>query len=367
MGPGPAAKILSVDRPFALRSGDALPRIDIAYETWGTLDPRRGNAVLLFTGLSPSAHAASSPADPSPGWWEDMVGPGKPFDTQRLFVICVNSLGSCFGSTGPASDDPRTGERYGLRFPVLTIEDIAAAGREVIAALGIERVAAVAGASMGGMTALAYALLHPGQVRALVQISCAVHSLPFAIALRSLQREMIRSDPDWRGGNYDPGAGPIRGMRLARKLGMITYRSAREWRERFGRERVGQPGSEPFGVTFEIESYLEAHAQKFIGGYDANCYLYLSRAMDLFDAAAHGGGSLEKAFARIDVERALVIGVDTDFLFTVDQQQELARLLEAPGRQTEFHALPSIQGHDSFLVDMARFRPVVGAFLWKLP
>jgi homoserine O-acetyltransferase len=235
-----------------------------------------------------------------------------------------------------------------------------------VKSLGIERLGAVAGSSMGGMTALAYALLFPKRVRALVQVSCAVHSLPFAIALRSLQREMIRSDPDWRGGDYSPESQPIRGMRLARKLGMITYRSAAEWRVRFGRERVSQQSGEAFGLTFEIESYLEAHALKFIGGFDANCYLYLSRAMDLFDAAAHGGGSLEKAFARIGAEHALVIGVETDFLFPLDQQRELARLLEAPGRRLDFHELPSIQGHDSFLVDMARFRPVIGEFLATL-
>jgi homoserine O-acetyltransferase len=366
MGPGPAARICTLEREFPVRCGGVLPRVDIAYETWGTLNAARSNAVLLFTGLSPPAHAASASNDPSPGWWEDMVGPGKPFDTQRWFVVCVNSLGSCFGSTGPASPDPRTGERYGLRFPVLAVEDIAAAGHEVVKALGIERLGAVAGSSMGGMTALAYALLFPRHMRALVQISCAVHSLPFAIALRSLQREMIRSDPDWRGGEYPPGEQPIRGMRLARKLGMITYRSAAEWRTRFGRERVEQQSGDAFGLTFEIESYLEAHALKFIGGFDANCYLYLSRAMDLFDAAAHGGGSLERAFARIGAERALVIGVETDFLFPLDQQRELARLLDAQGRRVEFHALPSIQGHDSFLVDMARFRPVIGEFFATL-
>jgi len=347
-----------------MRNGGVLPRVDIAYETWGTLNGE--NAVLLFTGLSPSAHAASSAADPSPGWWEDMVGPGKPYDTERYFVICVNSLGSCFGSTGPASIDPQTETTWRLRFPVLAVEDIAAAAREVVAALGIERLCAVSGSSMGGMCALVYALLFPGTVRALVQVSCAVHSLPFAIALRSLQREMIRSDPDWQRGEYPGGQGPIRGMRLARKLGMITYRSATEWRERFGRERVSQHSGDPFGVTFEIESYLEAHALKFVGGYDANCYLYMSRSMDLFDAAAHGGGSLEKAFARIDVVDALVIGVETDFLFPIDQQRELAQLLDAPARRVDFHALPSIQGHDSFLVDMERFRPVIGEFFASL-
>ena len=339
-----------------------LPQVEIAYETWGELSAGGDNAVLLFTGLSPSAHAASSPLDPSTGWWEDMVGPDKPIDTNRYFVVCVNSLGSCFGSTGPASIDPRTGEPYRLGFPTLCLEDIANAGHAVIESMGIARLHSVVGASMGGMTALAFAMLHPGAAEGVLLISSAARSLPFSIAVRSLQREIVRSDPAWSSGNYPPEEPPTVGMRLARKLGMISYRSSAEWTVRFGRERAtDEPVREAFGIDFEVESYLEAHAVRFIGTFDANCYLYLSRAMDLFDVCDHGG-SLEAGLARVQAERALVIGVETDFLFPLAQQRELAEGLKATVPDLDFRELPSIQGHDSFLVDMDRFRPAVASF-----
>lgn len=359
-------RVVKLPGSFTLRLGGELAEVEIAYETWGRLAPDRGNVLLLFTGLSPSAHAASSPADPTPGWWEEMIGPGKPLDTERFHVVCINSLGSCFGSTGPASINPRTGKPYALGFPALSVEDIAAAAHAALAALGIGRVQVVMGPSLGGMSALAYALLFPEAVRVLVSISAATHSEPFAIAVRSLQREIIRNDGAWQGGNYKPGEGPREGMRLARKLGMISYRSALEWAERFGRERADGAGGEPFGVEFEVESYLEARARAFVGGgFDANSYLYLSRAMDLFDAAEHGG-SLDKAFHRLRLEHALVVGVETDILFPLHQQQALAEQLQRSGIRTRFLALPSKQGHDSFLVDMERFRPAIGDFLAAL-
>lgn len=362
-----ATRYVTLDGRFRMKEG-VLERPTFAYETWGELNAECSNAILVFTGLSPSAHMASSPRDRRTGWWEDMVGPGKSIDCTRYFVICVNSLGSCFGSTGPASIDPQTGQPYRLTFPVLHVEDIANGGAEVLNHLGIERLHAVVGSSMGGMTALAFALLHPRRARSLVTISSAARSLPFSIAIRSLQREIIRRDPAWNLGDYS-GDGPVTGMRLARKLGMLSYRSADEWTERFGRERAtgssGQNG-DPFGTDFEVESYLEAHAQKFVGAFDANCYLYLSRAMDLFDLADHGG-SLAESFARIEVERAMVIGVESDFLFPVEQQQELATGLEQAVGNVTFHRLGSIQGHDSFLVDMDRFRPVIARFFREDP
>lgn len=363
-----ARRIIQLSEPFPMRLGGALEHVQIAYETWGQLDATRSNAFLIFTGLSPSAHAASSVEDPAPGWWEDMIGPGRPIDTRQWFVICVNSIGSCFGSTGPASIDPETGEPYRLRFPVLTVEDIARGGFEVLRALKLDRLAGVIGPSLGGMTAHAFCAMFPGVARSLVSISAAARSRPFAIALRSLQREMIRRDPAWLEGRYPPDAQPLTGMRLARKLGMITYRSAVEWHARFGRERATQERKtgDPFGIDFEIEAYLEATANKFVGQFDANCYLYISRAMDLFDLAEHGGG-VPAALARSRLERALVIGVETDLLFPLDSQRELAEGLKSAGTATEFTPLPSIQGHDSFLVDMDRFRPAIGGFLAKLP
>jgi len=349
--------------PFKMRHGATLAAPRIAYETWGQLSPSGDNVVLIVTGLSPGSHASSSPEDPTSGWWEEMVGPGQAIDTERFHVVCVNSLGSCHGSTGPASVDPVTGRRYGVTFPVLTVEDIAKAAHQALQALGYAGLRAIVGPSLGGMTALAYALQFPEEVRSLVTISSAPRATPFAIALRSLQREMIRGDPEWQDGGYADGAGPVGGMRLARKLGLITYRSAREWKERFGRERSAVRGREGvFGPEFEIEAYLEMHAQKFVGSFDANCYLYLSRAMDLFDVAEHGG-SVEAGLGRIKAERTLVVGVETDILFPLEQQQEIADVLKRHGRSVRFEALASIQGHDSFLVDMDRFQPVVSSFL----
>jgi homoserine O-acetyltransferase/O-succinyltransferase len=362
-----ARKILELDRPFEMRRGGALQGVQIAYETWGDPHVRDENTILIFTGLSPSAHAASSTEDPAPGWWEDMIGPGRPIDTGRYFVVCVNSLGSPFGSTSPASVNPLTGEPYRLTFPVLTVEDIARAGHEVALALGVKKAAAVVGPSLGGMTVLAYCALFPGAARSVISISAAARSAPFSIALRSLQREIIRRDPAWSDGAYTPDSMPVQGMRLARKLGMITYRSAREWAQRFGRERASverKPG-DPFGIDFEVESYLENHAAKFTGQFDPNCYLYLSRAMDLFDLADHGG-SVREALASFTVEHALIMGVQTDLLFPIEQQQELAEGLQAGGRQVQFERLDSLQGHDSFLVDMDRFRPIIADFLHKL-
>ncbi len=347
-----------------MRRGGVLENPIIAYEKWGELNAARDNAVVIFTGLSPSAHAASCPVDPAPGWWEEMLGPSRPIDTNRFFVVCINSLGSCFGSTGPASVNPATGKPYRLDFPVLTLEDVAHAGHAVIESLGIEKLFALVGPSMGGMTSLAYAALYPGAYQRLLLLSTASRSLPFATSLRSLQREMIRRDPAWNEGNYSADEPPIQGMRLARKLGMITYRSAIEWEQRFGRERIPEErkSGDGFALDFEIESYLEAHANKFTGQFDPNCYLYLSRASDLFDVAEHGG-SVAAGLARIEAERVGVIGVATDLLFPVHQQRELAEGIEAGGCHVEYTELSSIQGHDSFLVDMDRFRPVVYQFL----
>ena len=361
----PARALARPGEPLRLFRGGVLADPVIAYETWGRLDHQRSNALLLFTGLSPSAHAASSPADPSPGWWESMIGAGRPIDTDRYFVICVNSIGSPFGSSSPASIDPRTQRPYALGFPEVAVEDLAAGGCVVLRALGITRAAAVMGPSLGGMTALAFAVQFPDAVERLITISGAAAATPFAISLRSLQREIVRSDPAWRNGQYEPGRGPKVGLRLARKLGTITYRSADEWQQRFGRKRVVAPDvvAGEFGSRFEVEAYLENQAHKFAETFDANCYLYLARAMDQFDLRDHGSGSLEVAFAKIRAPRSLVIGVETDMLFPLFQQREIAELLERSGGQVTFHPFPSIQGHDSFLVDEERFEPAIAAFL----
>jgi homoserine O-acetyltransferase len=364
-----ARRYFDLPSPFPMKRGGSLSQATLAYETWGTLDTDRGNAVFILTGLSPSAHAASNAEDPSPGWWEAMIGPGKYIDTNRWFVVCANTLGSCKGSTGPTSIDPATGEPYRLDFPDLTLEDVANASFELVRGLGIEKLACLVGNSMGGMSALAYLVQHPGSTRAHVSISTAPQAQPFAIAIRSLQREAIRLDPNWQQGRYDDDHYPEAGMSIARKLGVITYRSAMEWVGRFARIRLDsdEREEEPFAVEFQIESYLAGHARRFVRSFDPNSYLYLSRASDWFDigeyAPSREAGDIAKALARIHVERALVIGVSTDILFPLTQQQQIADGLAAGGAEVDFVALDSPQGHDSFLVDIPRFGEPIARLL----
>ncbi len=349
---------------FIMRRGDRLHEVHIAYETWGKLSDNHDNVILIFTGLSPSAHAASSEDDAYPGWWEYMIGPNKPIDTNRFYVICVNSFGSCFGSTYPMSTNPETGKPYGILFPELTIEDIAKAAHHALNEIGIDHLHAVVGASMGGMSSLAYALQYPGEVDYLVTISGACRALPFTIAMRSVQREIIRCDPCWKGGSYSIDDEPCKGMILARKLGLMSYRAAEEWHQRFNRARISpeRKSTDKFGMEFEIESYLDYNAKKFAAYFDANSYLYLSRAMDLFDVSDHGG-SVNAGLARIHVKKALVIGVTTDILFPLQQQSQIAEGLKKAGTDVVFHPLNSIYGHDSFLVDAEMFSPVVRKFI----
>jgi len=359
----PARKHVTHEGRFRMHRAGYLESPTFAYETWGKLNKKRDNAVLIFTGLSPSAHVTSCVDDPTPGWWEDMVGSEHPIDTDRYFVICVNSLGSCFGTTGPASTDPETDEIYRMTFPALTLEDVAESAWYVVQHLGIDVLHTVVGCSMGGMTGLALCVRHPGHVRNFVSVSSGARALPFSIAVRSLQREMIRSDPKWKNGDYDVDDPPITGQRLARKLGMITYRSAEEWVQRFGRERSTSHGmNDNFICEFAVESYLENTARKFTGSFDPNCYLYLSHASDMFDLADYGG-SLEKGFQRLELERVLVIGVRTDILFPIDQQRELAEGFSVTCTDTQLAELDCIRGHDSFLVDMDAFRPVIWDFM----
>ena len=328
---------------FIMHRGGILKEVVIAYESWGKLSHNHDNVVLVFGGLSPSAHACSSELDPSKGWWEYMIGPGKPIDTNKYYVVCVNTLGSCFGSTSPSSINPETNQVYGLDFPDLSIEDV--------------------GSSMGGMSSLAYALMYPDEVDHLITISAATRALPFTIAVRSLQREIIRCDPAFKNGQYAQDEEPENGMVLARKLGLMSYRAAEEWHQRFNRARVSadRKSNERFGIEFEVESYLDYNAHKFVKTFDANSYLYLSRAMDLFDVAEHGG-SVNAGLAKIQVKNTLVIGVETDILFPVHQQKEIADGIKNAGRPVEYVELDSINGHDSFLVDEAHFAPVMRKF-----
>ena len=364
----PGTLFHALPSPFPMKRGGALQGARIAYETWGELNAARDNAILIVTGLSPDAHAASNAANPEPGWWEGMLGPGKAIDTDRWFVVCVNSLGSCKGSTGPASINPATGETYRLDFPELSVEDGADAAFDVVRGLGIERLACLIGNSMGGMTALALLLRHPGAARTHVNISGSAQALPFSIAIRSLQREAIRLDPNWNHGHYGDDTYPESGMRMARKLGVITYRSALEWDGRFGRVRLesDRPDEDPFGLEFQVESYLEGHARRFVRRFDPNCYLYLSRSMDWFDLAEYGNGDVMKGLAQIRVEKAVAIGATTDILFPLQQQEQIADGLRRGGADASFVPLDSPQGHDAFLVDIPRFSAAVGSFLAQL-
>jgi len=351
-----ATKFLHINEPLTLKKGGKLPSFTLAYETWGELNASKSNAALILTGLSPSAHAASSEADPSPGWWEPMIGPGLPIDTDRFFVISLNSLGSCKGSTGPASENPATGKPYRLDFPDLSVEDIAATANQLVKHLGIDQLATMVGPSMGGMSALAYLQQHPQGARHFLTISSSPNSEPFSIAIRSLQRELIVSDPDWNDGNYDDENWPVKGMRMARKLGMLSYRSASEWRTRFGRRTQDYYPTELFGMNYEVESYLEAAARRFVRSFDPCSYLYLSRCMDWFNVA-DGYPDLTAALAEIQLKSACVIGVETDILFPLHQQKEIADALRSNGVDTCFFALESLMGHDAFLVDYEHFNP----------
>ncbi|MDH5184045.1 MAG: homoserine O-acetyltransferase [Gammaproteobacteria bacterium] len=358
-----ATRYAHITTEFPMHRGGSLPQLTIAYETWGQLNADKSNALFIFTGLSPSAHAASNERDASLGWWEFMIGPGKAIDTDDYFVICMNSLGSCFGSTGPASLNPDTQKAYRLAFPELAIEDIANAGFRLLQHLHIKQLDTLLGVSLGGMSALAATMLHSGISRRLIMISSASSSTAYAIAIRSMQREMIVNDPMWQVGEYSFDKPPATGMKMARKLGLSSYRSADEWQQRFGRKRITTQPKKVFAAEFEMQSYLEYNAEKFIGSFDPNCYLYLSRAMDWFEACAHGEGVLENAFEKIVLDHVLIIGVESDSLFPIWQQQELAEAMRSSGHQVSYAALESIHGHDAFLVDETEFAPLLKNFL----
>jgi len=352
------------DDGFKMWRGGRLPEVTLAYESWGILSDTADNAILIFTGLSPSAHAASSAQDASPGWWEYMIGPGKAIDTNRFFVVCANTLGGCYGSTGPGSINPETGQMYGADFPDVTVEDIASSGYYLMRELGVEKLHAAVGSSMGGMSSIAYAMQYPDDIKYLVSISAATQALPLTIALRSLQREIIRSDPAWNEGRYTDDSKPLVGMSLARKLGLVSYRAADEWNSKFDRSRLPAEKltGKRFEREFEIENYLEYNAQKFINSFDPNSYLYLSRAMDWFDIAEHGD-SISDGMSKLKVNKALVVGVTTDILFPGRQQLEIADVMRDTGTNVDYVEIDSVNGHDAFLIDDEHFSPVVKKFL----
>ena len=328
--------------------GGSLPELTIAYETWGELSPERDNAVLIHTGLSASSHARSHPRNPHPGWWEEFIGPGSAIDTDRFHVICTNLLGGCYGSTGPSSRNPVSGDPYGPDFPIITVRDMVRAQLLLLDDLGIETLHASVGASLGGMQSLMIASLAPERVGRLVSISAAARSYAQSIAMRFVQRQAVMVDPEWREGRYYGASFPQRGLKIAREIGTITYRSGPEWQERFGRERAAE-GLPSLDADFQIESYLAHQGEKFCKMYDPNSYLYISKAMDLFDMTVPMDDG-ESALARVRCP-ALVLGVESDVLFPVWQQRELAKILANSGALVTYIELDAPFGHDTFLIE----------------
>lgn len=343
---------------FECEWGGVLPEIDVAYETWGTLSRARDNAIILHTGLSASSHAKSHPNNSNDGWWEGFIGPGRAIDTDHYFVVCANLLGGCYGSTGPSSIDPRTNKPYATKFPIITVRDMANAQLRLLDHLGIDRLHASVGASLGGMMSVMLGALVPDRVDRIISISAALRSHPQSVAMRFVQREAVMADPDWNEGNYYGTSFPHRGLRVAREMGTITYRSGPEWLERFGRDRIKDDVIPTLTEDFQVERYLTYQGEKFCTQYDPNSYLYVSKAMDLFDMSSAEEGARAEPGGRTLLDSvaasALVIGVESDLLFPVWQQRELAESLEATGCPTTYLELDAPFGHDTFLIDRER-------------
>ncbi len=357
----------AVDRPFVLEGGGQLRDVEVAFETWGTLDATGTNAVLLCHALTGDAHAAgpAGPGQPTPGWWDPLVGPGRPVDTDRNFVVCANVLGGCQGSTGPSSTRPNGKGRYGSTFPVVSIRDQARLVARLGERLGVRRWHAAIGGSMGGMIVLELAVMFPGSVDAVVPIATCAAATAQQIAWWSTGRRAIALDPAWRGGDYydaAPGDGPHAGLALARSLSQITFRTDDVFTDRFGRDVV-EPvdGSFEMWQRFEVERYLEYHGNKLVRRFDANTYLLLTKAMDLHDLG-RGRGGLAAALARIEA-RALVMGVNSDVLYPDYQQQELVEGMRAGGCAANYLEIDSPHGHDAFLIEFDQVGDALRTFL----
>lgn len=356
--------------PFALSTGYELPELRVAYESWGELNAHKDNAILLQCGMSASSHACSHSGNPVRGWWEDFIGPGRPLDTNLFHVICTNNLGGCFGSSGPSSFHP-DGKRYGSRFPRFEVYDQVAAQFALLDHLGIEKLHACVGASLGGMQSVCAAGRFPERVGKFVSISACAKSFPGSMAFRHAQRQAIMSDPNFNGADYYDGPLPASGLRLARQLGTITYRSGQEWHQRFGQRRHKEStGPKDLKVEFEIERYLMHQGEKWVNNYDPNSMLWISKAMDSFSMEKpdkDGRASLIEGLATAD-QPALVIGVQHDVLFPVWQQKEVADTLRAAGnRRVVYYELDSIYGHDAFLLDAVSIGPAVKGHLEQEP
>ena len=351
-------------QPLRLKSGAELASYDIAYETYGELNAAKSNAVLVCHALNASHHVAGyyKEQPDNVGWWDNLVGPGKPLDPRRFFIVGTNYIGSCFGSTGPASVNPKTGKPWGADFPVVTVEDWVEAQRCLADRLGIERFAAVIGGSLGAMQALQWTLSYPERVRHSIVIAAAAKLTPQNIAFNEVARQAIMTDPDFHGGHYyDKGVVPTRGLRIARMIGHITYISGEAMAEKFGRAlRRGQPGFD-FDIDFEVESYLRYQGDKFSSYFDANTYLRITKALDYFDPAADFGGNLSAALARAKAA-FLVVSFNSDWRFPPPRSREIVRALLDNRRIVSYLEIDAPGGHDAFLLEDPRYHGALRAY-----
>lgn len=348
---------------LSLDSGATLAPVDVAYETYGKLNAAKSNAILILHALSGDAHAAGiSHETGKPGWWDNMIGPGKGFDTEKYFVICSNILGGCRGTTGPSSVNPETGCPYAMSFPVITIRDMVRLQKMLIDHLGIERLLAITGGSMGGMQALEWAVSYPEMVVSAIPIATTARHSAQQIAFNEVGRQAIMADPDWNEGNYYGSKPPARGLAVARMVGHITYMSDESMREKFGRRlREKEKYGFDFSIDFEVESYLRYRGTQFVDRFDANSYLYITKAMDYFDltnGTQSLGAVLEKAKARF-----LVISFTSDWLYPSYQSLEIVNALRSRNRDVAYCELPSNYGHDAFLVEVGEQTEIVRGFL----
>jgi homoserine O-acetyltransferase len=359
----------ATDHPFAVESGAVLTDVTVAYETWGRLNGDASNAVLVCHAWTGDSHASgrAEPGHPTPGWWDDVIGPGRHIDTNRWFVVCPNVLGGCQGSTGPASPHPVDGRPYGSRFPMLTIRDMVRSQARLMDHLGVAAWASVIGGSMGGMQVLEWAITYPERVRSIVPIATCMQASAQQIAWGVIGRRAIRLDPRWAGGDYydaEPGEGPDEGLSVARQVAQVTFRSDNAFTERFGRALTGHGAvGEMFGLwqEFEVEQYLQYHGDKLVRRFDANSYLVIGKAMDLHDVA-RGRGSLESAMARIRVPN-LALGINSDFLYPPYQQRQMARMLSRTGLPSTYIEIDSPHGHDAFLIHFDQVGEPIAKFL----
>jgi homoserine O-acetyltransferase/O-succinyltransferase len=348
---------------ISLDNGTTLAPVDVAYETYGELNAAKTNAIVVLHAFSGDAHAAGISAETGkPGWWDNMIGPGKAFDTNKYFVICSNVLGGCRGTTGPSSINPATGCPYAMAFPVITIGDMVRLQKMLIDSFGIQRLLSVSGGSMGGMQALEWAATYPESVVSAIPIATTTRHSAQQIAFNEVGRQAIMADLDWADGNYYDKQPPARGLSVARMVGHITYMSDDSMREKFGRRLRGKENfSFGFDVDFEVESYLRYRGSQFVYRFDANSYLYITKAMDYFDLT-NGHGTLATALEKTQA-RFLVISFSSDWLYPSYQSQELVRALRSRNRDVAYVELQSNYGHDSFLVDVVEQTDLVRGFL----